>query len=150
MTRRGAGNEPERVQLAEVWGVDVGGWSGERMVELVEEVAAEGRWLVLVFHGVQDTHGGSVNPTRHESFHFLDLGNQFGRTSWFQTKPKRSCSGAQVEPEHALNVEAAEFGKLVGHLERAKGRIWTETFAGVAGRVAELQAARQQEGQARL
>jgi len=58
--------------------------------------------------------------------------------------------GAQVEPEHALNVEAAEFGKLVGHLERAKGRIWTETFAGVAGRVAELQAARQQDGRARL
>jgi hypothetical protein len=23
---------------AEVWGVDVGGWSGEQMVELVEEV----------------------------------------------------------------------------------------------------------------
>ena len=55
-----------------------------------------------------------------------------------------------MEPEHALNVEAAEFGKLVGHLERATGRIWTETFAGVAGRVAELQAARQQQGQARL
>ena len=47
-------------------------------------------------------------------------------------------------------MEASEFGKLVGHLERAKGRIWTETFAGVAGRVAELQEERQQEGQARL
>ena len=47
-------------------------------------------------------------------------------------------------------MEAAEFGKLVGHLERAKGRIWTETFAGVASRVAELQAARQQARQARL
>ena len=27
------------------------------------QVAAAGRWLVLVFHGVQDTKGGSVNPT---------------------------------------------------------------------------------------
>ena len=146
MTWRVAGNEPERVQLAEVWGVDVGGWSGERMVELVEEVAAEGRWLVLVFHGVQDTHRGSVNPTPPTRIHFL---GQLA-AGVVSNEAQAKLFGAQVEPEHALNVEAAEFGKLVGHLERAKGRIWTETFAGVAGRVAELQEERQQEGQARL
>ena len=145
MTWRVAGNEPERVQLAEVWGVDVGGWSGERMVELVEEVAAEGRWLVLVFHGVQDTHGGSVNPTHQ---HLLDQATSSADVVSNEAQAK--LFGAQVEPEHALNVEATEFGKLVGHLERAKGRIWTETFAGVAGRVGEQQAERQQEGQARL
>ena len=91
MTRPRAGNEPERVQLAEVWGVDVGGWSGERMVELVEEVAAEGRWLVLVFHGVQDTHGGSVNPTHQ---HLLDQATSSADV--VSNEAKRNCSGRRL------------------------------------------------------
>jgi hypothetical protein len=54
------GNNAARVDLSEVWGADVAGWSGVQLCGAVDEAIAAGRWLVLVFHGVGGEHGLDV------------------------------------------------------------------------------------------
>ena len=54
------GNNAARVDLSEVWGADVAGWSGDQLCAAVDEAVAAGRWLVLVFHGVGGEHGLNV------------------------------------------------------------------------------------------
>ena len=54
------GNNPAVVDLCEVWGADVAGWSTEQLVAAVDSAASAGKWLVLVFHGVGGEHGLDV------------------------------------------------------------------------------------------
>jgi hypothetical protein len=43
--------------------------------------------------------------------------------------------------EHGLNVEAADFERLVVHLAAERGRVWTESFVNVAERIQAVRAA---------
>lgn len=54
------GNSPGRVDLSEVWGADVAGWSAGQLCAAVDNAITSGRWLVLVFHGVGGEHGLNV------------------------------------------------------------------------------------------
>jgi peptidoglycan/xylan/chitin deacetylase (PgdA/CDA1 family) len=54
------GNNPAAVDLAEVWGADVAGWTAEQLIAAVDGAIAAGRWLVLVFHGVGGAHTRGV------------------------------------------------------------------------------------------
>ena len=71
-----SGNNAARVDLAEVWGADVAGWSGAQLIEAVRQAEESGRWLVLVFHGVGGEHGLDVETedfTQCEPFSPLRL-----------------------------------------------------------------------------
>jgi len=48
----GFANQPQVVDLASVWGLDVQRMSGFEMVGLVEELTFQGQWLILVFHEI--------------------------------------------------------------------------------------------------
>ena len=48
----GFANHPGAVDLAYVWGTDVQRMSGFEMIGLVEELTAQGRWVVLVMHEI--------------------------------------------------------------------------------------------------
>jgi hypothetical protein len=48
----GFGNHPAVVDLAYVWGLPVERMSGYEMIGLVEEITAQGRWAVLIFHEI--------------------------------------------------------------------------------------------------
>lgn len=61
------GAVPERVQLSEVWGLDVGGYTSAEMIAAVEKAVASGRWLVLVFHGVGGEHAVNVETQEFEA-----------------------------------------------------------------------------------
>ena len=48
----GFGNHPVVVDLATVWGLPVERMSGHEMIGLVEEITAQGRWAILIFHEI--------------------------------------------------------------------------------------------------
>ena len=48
----GFGNQPTAVDLAACWGLPTDRMSGFEMIGLVEELTAQGQWVILVFHEI--------------------------------------------------------------------------------------------------
>ena len=48
----GFGNHPATVDLACAWGLSTDRMSGPEMIGLVEQLTAQGRWVILVFHEI--------------------------------------------------------------------------------------------------
>ncbi len=71
----GCANRPDRADLACVWGLPTERMSGFEMIGLVEELTAQGRWVVLIFHEID---GARLTVGSHE---FGMLVNYLGRRS---------------------------------------------------------------------
>ncbi len=63
----GFGNHPRVCDLAALWGLATERMSGYEMIGLVEQITGQGRWLILVFHGI----GGSYLSTGAADFRLL-------------------------------------------------------------------------------
>ncbi|MBN2090758.1 polysaccharide deacetylase family protein [candidate division KSB1 bacterium] len=63
----GFGNHPLVCDLAALWGLPVERMSGYEMIGLVEQITGQGRWVILIFHGI----GGSYLSTDINDFRLL-------------------------------------------------------------------------------
>jgi hypothetical protein len=59
----GFGNDPHVVDLAACWGIPTERMSGYEMIGLVEELTAEGQWVILVFHEI---NGSRLTVGNHD------------------------------------------------------------------------------------
>ena len=73
---KGFGNRPELVDLACVWAQPAEGMSGFEMIGLVEAVAAQGQWLVLVFHKIDGDRLSVASTDLHLLFQHLQRRQQ--------------------------------------------------------------------------
>ncbi len=75
----GCANRPDRVDLACVWGQPTERMSGFEMIGLVEELTAQGRWVVLIFHEID---GARLTVGSHEFRMLVDYLNRRRGDIW--------------------------------------------------------------------
>lgn len=85
----GFGNDPAVVDLACLWGLAAERMTGFEMIGLVDELAREGLWLILVFH---DISGSRLSVDRDDFLRLLEHLQRRADTIW--TAPVVEIAGA--------------------------------------------------------
>ncbi|MFB3891872.1 MAG: polysaccharide deacetylase family protein [Phycisphaerae bacterium] len=84
----GFANHPRAVDLHAAWGVGVELMSGFEMIGMVEDLAARGRWVILVFH---EFNGHRLTVAMHDFQLLLDYLHRRRKEVW--TAPMAEVAG---------------------------------------------------------
>jgi hypothetical protein len=97
----GFANHPAAVDLACAWALPTERMGGPEMIGLVEELTANGRWVIFVFHEID---GARLSVGSHE-FHML-LGYLHRRSAQVWTAPVAAVARRIAGYQNALRCPA--------------------------------------------